>query len=227
MSIEKNLQQINLQIERAAKESGRLRQDITLLAVSKMISAEKIREAYTAGVRHFAENYVQDYLIKKEKLTDLKLDWQFIGQLQSNKIKKIVNCFSLIHSVDRLKILKEISLRTKTSQNILIEVNIAGEKSKSGCNSEELPKLLEQMQKIENIKLCGLMFMPPLDLKPSAQERYYASARNLRDESAREVSSPHSLIELSMGTSHDFTVAIRAGATLIRLGTILFGERKK
>ena len=227
MSLEKNLQQIHFQIEKAAKESGRSPREITLVAVSKMIHAEKIRQAFALEVNDFAENYTQEALAKQESLSDLKLNWHFIGQLQSNKVKQVVNRFTLIHSVDRLKVANEISQRAQNPQKILLEVSLVGEKSKSGCAASELSKLIEQVQKLKNLQLLGLMFMPPLGLNLPEQERYFSAARDIRDKAMNQVNLPHSLIELSMGTSHDFQAAIRFGATLVRLGTILFGERQR
>lgn len=198
-----------------------------LVAVTKKISAERVREAYGLGIENFAENYTQEAILKQATLSDLEIDWHFIGKIQSNKIKVLARRFSFIHSVDSEKIIAELDLRTANSgkQNIFLEVNLAGEEAKSGCSHEELPHLIESAQKTSNLNLRGLMFMPPLNLKELEQKAYYANARKLRDKIQHLVSAPHTLVELSMGTSHDFEAAICEGATMVRIGTALFGQR--
>ncbi|MCB0350059.1 MAG: YggS family pyridoxal phosphate-dependent enzyme [Bdellovibrionales bacterium] len=226
MSLAIPLRNIQNKISKAAQASGRRVEDIKILAVSKNVSVELIREAFALGVRDFGENYVQEVLAKKDLLQDLDIHWHFIGHLQSNKVKNIAGEFEAIHSVDRLKIAKEISIRSEQLQNIFIEVNLANEESKSGCSEQDLPQLLCEIQSLENLRIKGLMFMAPLNLSVQQQHVFYQRARKLREAHEKNVSSPHSLLELSMGTSHDFEVAIREGATIVRLGTVLFGERK-
>lgn len=226
MSVAIQLPLIKNKIERAASASGRTSKDLKIVAVSKKVSADRVREAYALGVRSFAENYVQEFIIKKTELNDLDIDWHFIGHLQSNKVKSVVSEFNLIHSVDSIKIAKELSARSEKAQEILIEVNLAGEHSKSGCAEADLPFLIDKIQELDQVRIRGLMFMPPLLLTEDEQRLYFQKARELRDEHLKNLASPHSLLELSMGTSHDFEVAIAEGATLIRLGTLLFGQRE-
>lgn len=225
MSLATQLAAIGEKISNAAIKSGRRPADVKLVAVTKTFSSDVIRRAHALGLRDFAENYVQEAIPKMDDLRDLDLRWHFIGHLQSNKAKIIADQFALIHSVDREKIAAVISEHSSTPQDVLVEVNLAQETSKSGCSPEALPSLLDSIQGLKNLKLSGLMFMPPLDLAPREQQRFFSQARELRDQMASSVSTPHSLIELSMGTSHDFEVAIAEGATVVRLGTALFGAR--
>jgi len=225
--LRENLKILNEKLETAARASGRNAKEILLLAVSKKVPESLVREAFQAGTHHFAENYVQEALAKKSALSDLKLHWHLIGHLQSNKAKLVAGQFDLIHSVDSLKIAQKISeFSLDKPQKILIEVNLAGEKSKAGCAANDLPELLTQVQKLPQLSLRGLMFMAPLDLSVDDQRRYYSQARELRATMQTYVSGSHELTELSMGTSHDFAVAIAEGATIVRVGTALFGERK-
>jgi pyridoxal phosphate enzyme (YggS family) len=226
MSLAEKISAVKEKIASAAKKSGRSEKDVRLVAVTKNFSSEIIREAHKSGLKIFAENYVQEATEKMADLHNLPLEWHFIGHLQTNKVKATSDKFSLIHSVDRLKLANEISIRSNKNQKVLIEVQLVPENSKSGCPVDELPDLLEGVQSLPNLTLTGLMFMPPLHQTIEEQLRYFSQARKLREKMAEFVSAPHSLIELSMGTSHDFEVAIREGATLVRLGTVLFGERK-
>jgi pyridoxal phosphate enzyme (YggS family) len=221
------LEDLKARVAAAATASGRKVEDVRLLAVSKTFSEAHIRIAYGLGVRDFAENYVQEALAKQESLKDLEICWHFIGQLQSNKVKMVANRFDWLHSVDRAKLIDEVSKRSVGAQRILIEVNLAGENSKGGCRAGELPQLLELAQNSPHLEVCGLMFMAPLDLALEEQRQYYSRARKLRDTMSAYVTAPHHLGELSMGTSHDFAVAIAEGATVVRLGTALFGSRSQ
>ncbi len=224
--VQKNIDLIRQKISNACAFSKRDPKSVTVVAASKTVSPEKIREAFNGGIRDFGENYVQDALSKMEVLSDLPIRWHLIGTLQSNKVKPIADRFWLIHSIDRLSTVKQISERSLRRQYLLIEVNLAGETTKSGVPVEALPALLEQAQKLEFVRVCGLMFMPPPQLSESEQRKYFQSARELRDEMMTNVSTPHSLNELSMGTSDDFEAAIKEGATIVRLGTAIFGNRK-
>jgi pyridoxal phosphate enzyme (YggS family) len=225
MSLADNLEKLNEKIARAAEKSGRQGRDVRLVAVTKKVPHARVREAFDCGQRDFAENYVQEAILKMSALSDLEINWHCIGALQSNKVKLIVNKFALIHSVDRESILTEIAARAQEPQEILIEVNMAEEKSKSGVEVDGLAALIELAQKLGRIRLRGLMFMPPLDLEKKAQLAYFARARKLRDTMSTQLSGPHKLSELSMGTSHDFEAAVSEGATLVRVGTAIFGER--
>ena len=225
MSVAERIRELNEKIALAARASGREPNQIQLIAVSKKMSMQKIREAYAAGIRTFGENYVQEALGKINELNDLDIRWHMVGHLQSNKVKSIAGRFALIHSIDSEKLINEIDKRSERAQEILIEVNLAAESSKSGVAPESLPSLLHSLQQKSNVHLRGLMFMPPFELTASESAKYFEKARQLREKMAKEVSGPHNLHELSMGTSHDFEVAIQNGATMIRLGTVIFGPR--
>jgi len=227
VELKHNLQKAREHISLAAKQSGRQEKDIQLLAVSKTFSVADIQALYNCGQKNFAENYVQELKVKQAALADININWHFIGHLQTNKIKQLGGNLSLIHSVDSLRLAKKMADTFSSDQPILIEVNLADEVSKAGCSLEDLPQLVEYVQTTPCLKLCGLMFMPPADLSEDKQLIFFSEARKLRDSLVAQVSSPHNLNELSMGTSHDYVAAIREGATIVRLGTALFGSRVK
>lgn len=194
--------------------------EIQILAVSKGQSIEKIQNAAEFGQKLFGENYLQEALEKQEKINVPNLQWHFIGHLQSNKVKLVVGAFDLIHSVDRLDVIKEIHKRAEQknlTQKVLIEVNIADETSKSGISKKFLPELIEQSKAFPRVKIEGLMCMPPIGKNESETRAYFAETRKLAEK--------FNLKKLSMGTSEDFEWAVLEGATILRLGTILFGAR--
>lgn len=201
-----------------------------IIAVSKLQHAEKIRNLYSEGQRRFGENYVQEALEKIETLKDLPdIEWHMIGHLQKNKINSILGKFHLIHSVDSLELAQTISRKcvaNSVSQNILLQINLAHEESKDGFDVENLLSLWPMIRPLPSIHIMGLMTMPPLTETGEEVRHYFKELRELRDQLKQETDlSFHPLTELSMGTSHDYPVAIEEGATMIRLGTILFGER--
>lgn len=195
--------------------------EIQILAVSKSQSVEKMQAAYAqASQKLFGENYLQEALEKQQSLLSPDIEWHFIGHLQSNKIKSIVGAFDLIHSVDRIELIKEIHKRAEQknlTQKVLIEVNIADETSKSGIAPQLLPALLDQAKAFPRVKIAGLMCMPPLGKNETETRQYFAATRALAEQ--------YKLAKLSMGTSEDFEWAVAEGATILRLGTILFGKR--
>ncbi len=193
-----------------------------ICAVSKLQPPIKIRELYAKGQRIFGENYVQEALEKQDILKDLPgIEWHLIGHLQKNKAKQVVGKFSLIHSVDSLdlaKTLGRLAAARQLTQKVLIQVNLAEEESKSGFNKAEFEKAWPELQQIPGLNICGLMTMPPLTENPEDVRPYFR-------ELARLLRQRPGLTVLSMGTSHDYQVALEEGATIVRLGTILFGER--
>ncbi len=225
MSIGARVKEVQDRVARAEQSSGRKAGSVRLVAVCKKISADLVREAYHEGLRDFAENYVQEALLKMAALNDLDIHWHMIGHLQTNKVKSISNRFSLIQSVDSEKLLEEIEKRSEKTQEILVEVNLGDEDTKSGLSAHELKALLQKVQLQKRVVARGLMFMPPMDLSVIEQAQYFERARELRERMLREISAPHNLDDLSMGTSHDFEVAIQEGATIVRLGTAIFGPR--
>lgn len=191
-----------------------------LLAVSKLQPMDKIKNLYQQGQRLFAENYVQEAMIKIEQLKDLNIQWHFIGNLQKNKVKYIIQKFDLIHSIDNFELAEKInnySEQNACTQKILIQVNLAEEKTKGGVSKEEIYNFVSTINKLKNISLQGLMTMPPLFDDPELARPYFQELRFLGQKLG--------LKELSMGTSSDYKIALQEGATIVRLGTMLFGER--
>ncbi len=201
-----------------------------LLAVSKLQPTHKIHSLYEDGQRRFGENYVQEALDKMEQLSSLPdIEWHLIGHLQKNKAKQVVGKFYLIHSVESLELAQALSRQCETrkvEQNILIQVNLAQEDSKKGFDKETVTKLWSEITKLPHLKIYGLMMMPPLTETGAEIRPYFEELRQLRDELKKQTDTQtHPMTELSMGTSHDYLVAVEEGATIVRLGTILFGER--
>lgn len=193
-----------------------------ILAVSKLQPIDKIEKLYAEGQVDFGENYVQEALGKVEQLQHLKIHWHLIGPIQSNKIKYLKDHFEYIHSVDSLKTAQTISIQAEKInhiQKIFIQVNISNETSKSGFSVEELQKNWAEINQMKNVKVVGLMTMPPLQNEAEQNRPIFKALKELADQLQ--------LSELSMGTSHDYETALEEGATWVRLGTVLFGERTK
>lgn len=223
--IPERLAAVRTQIAEAAKRAGRSPDSVRLVAVSKTKPAEAVRIAYAAGQRDFGENYVQELVDKAKALDDLPdLRWHFIGSLQRNKAKLATNLSQMIHTVDRDELVIELDKRAFSRGkplDVLIEVNVGDENSKSGVTLENFPKLLENARSAKNLRVKGLMAIPPFLDDPEAVRPYFAKLRALRDAHG----GPAELPELSMGMSHDCHVAIAEGATLVRVGTAIFGSR--
>jgi pyridoxal phosphate enzyme (YggS family) len=201
-----------------------------VLAVSKLQPVEKVTSLYLEGQRHFGENYVQEALEKMKALQDLsEIEWHLIGNLQKKKAKIVAGKFNLIHSIDSLELATKLSEHCGSSgltQNILIQVNIANQESKHGFDKNQVMAQWNQLTALPAIKIMGLMTMPPLTESGEHVRPYFRELRLLLENLRLQTDlKRHPLTELSMGTSHDFTVAIEEGATIVRLGTILFGER--
>jgi PLP dependent protein len=223
--IPKRLAAVRALIDQATQHAGRPRDSVRLVAVSKTKPAEAIRIAYAAGQRDFGENYVQEMVDKAAELVDLpELRWHFIGSLQRNKAKLATNLSHMIHTVDRDELVDELDKRAKAlgkPLQVLIEVNVGDEASKSGTRLDAFPALLEKAKKAPFLQVQGLMAIPPFLDDPEAVRPYFAKLRHVRDTHG----GPASLPELSMGMSHDCAVAIAEGATLVRVGTAIFGSR--
>lgn len=228
-SMKTRLNTINKRIKNAALGCGRDPDEIKLVAVSKKKPASDIRLAFDAGTSIFGENYIQESMEKSEALKDLNLSWHYIGHLQSNKAKFAVKIFDLIHSVDSLKLAKEIdkqAMKTGKIQNILIQVNISMEESKSGVEEDNAENLVKEISHLENLSVRGLMTMPPYYNEPEMVKPYFKALRLLRDKiKVLDLKNVH-MDELSMGMTGDFESAIEEGATLVRIGTAIFGERQ-
>jgi pyridoxal phosphate enzyme (YggS family) len=205
-------------IGNAARRAGRKRDEITLIGVSKVMPAEAMREAYEAGVRHFGENYVQEFQTKRPALGELPgAVFHMIGHLQSNKAKQAADLFDVIQTVDTPRLARRLN-ETGKRLAVLIEVKLAPEETKTGVDPAELPALIETVRALDLLDLRGLMVMPPWPKNPEDSRPYFQRLRALAAE--------HKLPELSMGMSGDFEVAIEEGATMIRVGTAIFGPRK-
>jgi pyridoxal phosphate enzyme (YggS family) len=217
------IQEIEQRLARACERAGRKREEVLLLGASKYANAEKIREAYQCGVRVFGESRAQDFLKKFEELKDLPIDWHFIGNLQTNKVKYIIDKVSLIHSLDRPSLAEEIQKRAERLgkvQDVLIEVNVGREETKGGVYEEDLEKLFEYCLSLKNLRVLGLMAIPPYKENPQEVRPYFVKLRKLKEklEELYKIKLPH----LSMGMSGDFEVAVEEGATIVRIGSAIF-----
>ena len=211
----------------AACQAGRKQEAITLLAVGKGHEAAELRLLAEAGQSDFGESYLQEALAKQQNLADLALNWHFIGHLQKNKAAMALGRFRLIHSLDSIplaEIIDKKALKAGLRQPVLLQVNLAMESSKHGVPPEQLEELADKAATLPNLELRGLMCLPPPSSDPEDSRPYFAKLRQLRDK--LETCLGQSLPELSMGMSHDFAQAVAEGATIIRIGTALLGERK-
>ena len=227
-SIKQRLEAIQQQIHDTAASCGRSADEITLVAVSKKKSAEMIREGISAGISVLGENYIQEAVEKIEEIGTSEASWHFIGHLQSNKAKFAVKCFDLIESVDSLKLAGEIgkqAAKIDKVQNILIQINISEEDSKSGASVEDAIDLVKSVATIESISVRGLMGMPPFFDDPEGARPYFKALADIRTAIEHENIPNISMTHLSMGMSGDFKVAIEEGATMVRIGTAIFGSR--
>jgi hypothetical protein len=214
-------------MEAAAKRAGRDPCKVRLVAVSKTVDLERIREAIEAGVDSLGENYVQEAHKKIEAL-EQKVSWHFIGHLQSNKVKYLPGKVSLIHSLDRLTLAEEIDRQWAmhgTPADVLIEVNLGGETSKGGVDEPAVEALLRRLAQLPHLTVRGLMAIPPYFADPEKVRPFFRRLRELAIRLDALALPGVTMTELSMGMSHDFAVAIEEGATLVRIGTAIFGER--
>jgi PLP dependent protein len=228
-SIAENLRQVRARIGRACTAAGSSPQHVTLLAVSKTCPAEAVREAAAAGQRAFGENYVQEALEKMGALADLRpqLEWHLIGPLQSNKTRVVAEAFDWVHSVDRLKTAERLSTQRPASLpplNICLQVNVSGEATKSGVGLDELPELARAVAAMPGIRLRGLMSIPEPADNLAAQR---VPHRRLREAFELLRAGGLALDTLSMGMSADLEAAVLEGATLVRVGSAIFGERPR
>jgi pyridoxal phosphate enzyme (YggS family) len=228
-SVASNLQQVRGRIVTACSQAGRPVQSVTLLAVSKTFGADAVRAAHAAGQSAFGENYVQEALDKIEALADLRtaLEWHLIGPLQSNKTRPVASAFDWVHSVDRLKIAERLAEQrpaTLPPLNLCLQVNISGEASKSGVPPAEVAALAQPVAKLPRVRLRGLMAIPEPEGDFESQRRPH---RALRELMAAINAQGLALDTLSMGMSADLEAAIAEGATMVRVGTAIFGGRAR
>ena len=223
--IRENLLRVTERIEKAAQNAGRNPKDIRLVAVSKTMETDRVREAIEAGVTILGENYVQEAQKKIEEIGK-PVSWHFIGHLQTNKAKVVVRLFDVIHSVDSVALAEELNRRAQQANQkipIMIEVNLSGEATKFGTEEEKVTSLAQGVLKLDHLSLEGLMTMPPYFDDPEMSRPYFVQLRELKE---RLVKGGIPLKELSMGMSNDFEIAIQEGATYVRVGTAIFGARK-
>jgi pyridoxal phosphate enzyme (YggS family) len=220
-----NLESVRSRIAAAATRAGRDPNDVTLVAISKTHPAEMIREAVEAGQELFGESRLQEALVKIPVLPG-RLHWHFIGHLQSNKVRKVLPCFELIHGVDSIDLARDIdriAAEMGLHPRVLLEVNVSGEGSKHGFSPEALERSLDELMALPRVQIEGFMTMAPLAAESEASRPYFASLRKLRDRLAKKSGVP--LDTLSMGMSGDYEVAVEEGATLVRVGSAIFGSR--
>jgi pyridoxal phosphate enzyme (YggS family) len=228
--IAENLKNLRKRIDQACHKCGRKNDDVHIIAVSKTFSAELILEAIDAGQIEFGENYVQELQEKQKTLTDRILRWHFIGHLQSNKVKYIADYVTLIHSVDDLNLGKEISKRAERCsriQDVLVEIHTTDEATKFGVQPEQAIALIKELSQLSHLRVCGLMTMGPFSDNPDDSRSSFRCAAELKKHIEAEGIVNVQMRHLSMGMTHDFEVAIEEGATLVRIGTAIFGRRTK
>lgn len=219
MVLKEKLEQVEARIANAAARAGRKRESITLVAVTKKFPPAVMRGAYELGLREFGENYVQEFEAKRAGLGEFPgARFHLIGHLQSNKSKKAAEIFDVIQTVDSSKLAWRLDAEKKPL-DVMIEVKLSAEEAKAGAAPEEIPGLIDEIRRCSNLRLLGLMTMPPWSDDAEPSRPYFAKLRQLAE--------AHGLPHLSMGMSHDLEVAIEEGATIVRIGTALFGPRKK
>src|SRR5213083_345497 len=226
-SVSQNLERVREQIAHAAAKAGRIVEDVELVAITKTHPAEKAREAIEAGQTLFGESRVQEARAKIPELPSA-IHWHFVGHLQKNKIRHALPLFELIHSVDSLALAEDVNRIAEEDglhPRVLLEVNVAGEGSKFGFQPEKLREEMELLLVLPRLSILGLMTIPPLAEEAESSRKYFVQLRELRDRLQTEFRVD--LAQLSMGMTQDFPVAIEEGATLIRVGTAIFGERLK
>jgi pyridoxal phosphate enzyme (YggS family) len=228
--IAENLKNLRKRIEQTCQKCGRKLDDVKLIAVSKTFSVELIREAFDAGQIDFGENYVQELQEKHKTFGERIVQWHFIGHLQSNKARFITEYVNLIHSVDNLSLGKEISKRAEQwnrVQDVLVEVHTTEEETKFGVHPEHAISLVKELSQLSHLRVCGLMTMGPFSDNPNDSRSSFTCVADLKKQIEIEGINKVQMRHLSMGMSHDFEVAIEEGATLIRIGTAIFGRRTK
>jgi pyridoxal phosphate enzyme (YggS family) len=226
-SIAENLERVREQIAHAAAKSGRSIDDVELVAISKTHDAEKVREAIEAGQTLFGESRIQEARVKIPELPS-NIRWHFVGHLQKNKIRHALALFELIHGVDSLALAQDVNRIAEEDglhPRVLLEVNVAGEGSKFGFQPDKLRAEIESLLALPRLSILGLMTIPPIAEEAEASRKYFVQLRELRDSLQTEFHVD--LAQLSMGMTQDYAVAVDEGATLVRVGTAIFGERSK
>lgn len=229
VNVAQNLDRVRERIEAACRRAGRRPGEVKLLAVSKTVSPERIREAFEAGVRDFGENRVQEAAAKRPALAELQVRWHLVGHLQSNKAKPARELFQWIHSLDSAKLAHKLHQAAGPSGErlpVLIEVNLGEESAKSGVGEDEVIPLAREVSRLETLELRGLMTLPPFFEDPERARPFFRRLRELAGRVDGERLPSVARLELSMGMTNDFEVAIEEGATIVRIGTAIFGPRE-
>jgi hypothetical protein len=228
VNVKENIALVRERLAGACRRCGRRPEDVRLVAITKTVSPERIREAFEAGLRDFGENRVQEAKAKRPALSDLTATWHMVGHLQTNKARTARELFHWVHSVDSFRLAQKIDQAALCSGGrlpVLLEVNLGEETTKTGARESEVFQLAEEVSKLAWVELRGLMVIPPFFENPEEARPYFRRLREL----ARQIASRHlpsvSMQELSMGMSHDFEAAIEEGATIVRIGTAIFGAR--
>jgi pyridoxal phosphate enzyme (YggS family) len=222
------LDSVRERIARAAGRAGRDPASVRLVAISKTFPADHVRSAALAGQVDFGENKVQEALQKMSETSDLPLNWHLVGHLQSNKARKAASAFDVVHSVDSAALVAKLDEAAATSGRtleLLVQVDLAGEATKHGARAEDLAPVLEAARQCRSVRIKGLMILPPLSVNAEQARPFFASLRGVRDELLARGADASMLSELSMGMSADFEVAIEEGATIVRIGSAIFGRR--
>jgi pyridoxal phosphate enzyme (YggS family) len=228
MTISHRLTEVRSRIAAAARSAGRDLSSIRLIAVSKTFPLDLVREAYAAGQRDFGENRVQEALQKIERSADLEIRWHLLGHLQGNKARKAGAAFATIQSVESLELLRKLDLaavEAGATPELLIQVDVAGEATKFGAPPDAVPRLFEAAARLQAARVVGLMTLPPVPQTPEDARPWFKHVSDLRQQWLESGVPPSMLRELSMGMSGDFEVAIQEGATMVRVGTAIFGSR--
>ncbi|WP_431087844.1 YggS family pyridoxal phosphate-dependent enzyme [Paenibacillus sp. 8b26] len=228
MSLEERIKEVNARVEAACARSGRSREEINVIAVTKYVSAAAMASVLDSGLEHVGENRWQDAADKWSKLGD-RGTWHFIGHLQTNKVKDVIGKFGFIHSLDRLSLAQELDKKAATLGlriKAFVQVNISGETSKYGLSSEAVVPFLKQIRDLEHVDVIGLMTMAPHEEDPENTRPVFRRLRELRDALNGQALTREPIVHLSMGMSNDFEVAVEEGATWLRLGSVLVGREE-
>lgn len=226
LTLQERIAEVEERVARACAASGRDRNDVKVIAVTKYVSLEMVSSVLEAGLEHIAESRWQDAEHKWKVLGD-QGTWHFIGHLQTNKVKDVIGKFQYIHSLDRISLAQELhkkAIAADQEVNVFLQVNISGEDTKFGLSPEAVPEFLREIASLDRVKVIGLMTMAPLEGDPELTRPVFRGLRELRDELNQLALTPEPITELSMGMSNDFEVAIQEGATWVRLGTVLVGH---
>lgn len=226
-TLQQRMGKIEEEIKNACERAGRNRQDVTIVAVTKEVSAARTQEVIDIGVTHIGENRPDGLLAKRESIPTENLGWHFIGNVQSRRVRDIINQVDFLHSLDRLSIAKEIQKRAESTVDCFVQVNVSGEESKSGLQPDELEDFIIQLAEYDKIRVVGLMTMAPFTQDEEWIRKVFRSLRGLRDQLAAKEMAHAPCTLLSMGMSNDYAIAIEEGATHVRIGTALVGTESE